>query len=366
MTKRLPDLRWICLVGSLASWTLGDPVRFSGQGYLWGSLMTGDSLVWATKIGYMPQYYWQWEHDQDRRLALEVAWHGFYYYRQQQPQSQIELYRTNLRYNTPRLEVVLGRQQINFGPALLLRSLRWFDELDPRDPLKLVSGIDGGRLKYTFANNSNVWLWGLYGNEQRKGYEMLPTAGGTPEFGGRFQMPLRNGELALTAHERQVQNLVKIKAPEFRLALDGRWDIGPGIWFESVAQVTDNARRLPTYRRVHLTTLGGDYTLGIGNGVYLALEYWYCYWQKVASLPEIRRSVTALMASYLLSLWDNLSVFAFYDWEASDFYPFVTWQRTYDKLLFNLSVYHYPAAAYATENLPMAGTGLQLMLIYNH
>lgn len=340
--------------------------RFSGQGYGWGSLQADGSTSWVTKLGYLPQYYREWEHGQDRGIALEVALHGYWQYRQEKVHSKLELYRGNWRFNTPRLELVLGRQQINFGPALLLRSLRWFDALDPRDPLKIVSGVDGGRIRYTFSNNSNLWGWVLYGKAQRKGYELLPTDDYEPETGGRWQWPSAGGELAVTGHTRQVRSLNAAEGREYRLALDGRWDIGPGIWFESVGQYTTRAVILTTYQRSFMTTIGLDYTVGIGNGLYIALEHWYSCWQGNRLLPALVRPMTACLLTYPFSLFDNLSAIAFYDWKERDFYPFVTWQRTYDKVVINLSLYHYPAANYAMGDWLTAGTGLQCMLIYNH
>ncbi|HXX62945.1 MAG TPA: hypothetical protein VEO56_04030, partial [Bacteroidota bacterium] len=112
-------------------------------------------------------------------------------------ESTLKLYRLKARYADSQTEVRLGLQTFNFGPAKILRSLMWFDRIDPRDPLKLTDGIYGLRIKHTWEDNSEVWLWGLYGNTQTKGYELFPTAPRRPELGGRLQLPVPQGEMGM-------------------------------------------------------------------------------------------------------------------------------------------------------------------------
>ena len=77
---------------------------------------------------------------------------------------------------------------------MLLRPLMWFDRIDPNDPLQLTEGVYGLLLKYTFLNNANIWLWGLYGNDDPKGWEAVPTQRKSAEYGGRLQAPFLSGE----------------------------------------------------------------------------------------------------------------------------------------------------------------------------
>ena len=179
-------------------------------------------------------------------------------------------YRTILRYSTTQSEVQLGLQKIDFGPAQLLRSLMWFDRVDPRDPLKLTDGVYALRYKYSFLNNSLIWLWCLYGNTDTKGYELLPTEKNVPEFGGRAQIPILAGEIAATLHTRKVDAML-YSYRENRYALDGRWDIGIGIWFESAWQ--QNISIMPIYKWNRMTTIGADYTIPVGNGIYILAEH---------------------------------------------------------------------------------------------
>ncbi|MCK4930924.1 MAG: hypothetical protein KAT01_02070, partial [Candidatus Aminicenantes bacterium] len=117
----------------------------------------------------------------------------------------IDPYRLWTRFSSSQFEARVGLQKINFGSAMLFRPLMWFDRLDPRDPLQLTDGVYGLLMRYYFVNNSNIWLWGLYGNEDPKGLEVVPTKKGTVEFGGRIQAPLWTGELAFTYHHRNAE-----------------------------------------------------------------------------------------------------------------------------------------------------------------
>jgi hypothetical protein len=117
---------------------------------------------------------------------------------------EIKPYRLWARLTTDRFEARFGLQKINFGPAQLLRPLMWFDRLDPNDPLQLTDGVTGLLLKYTFQNNANLWMWGLFGNSERKGWEAFPTRWETPEIGGRAQVSVLGGEIAATFHRRRL------------------------------------------------------------------------------------------------------------------------------------------------------------------
>ena len=69
---------------------------------------------------------------------------------------EIKPYRVWLRFATTKFEARIGLQKINFGPARILRSLMWFDQIDPRDPLQFTSGVYGLRMRYDFQNNTNI------------------------------------------------------------------------------------------------------------------------------------------------------------------------------------------------------------------
>ena len=41
-------------------------------------------------------------------------------------------------------------QKMNFGSAIILRCLTWFNSIDPRDPLQATDGKTGPLLRYYF------------------------------------------------------------------------------------------------------------------------------------------------------------------------------------------------------------------------
>ncbi len=100
-------------------------------------------------------------------------------------EEEIKPYRGWARLSTEKFEVRVGLQKINFGSAMIFRPLMWFDRVDPRDPLQLTDGVYAMLARYTLLNNANIWLWGLYGNNDTKGWELSPTEKKTSEYGGR-------------------------------------------------------------------------------------------------------------------------------------------------------------------------------------
>jgi hypothetical protein len=294
-----------------------------------------------------------------------------------QTSGEIKLYRMWGRFSSSRFEARLGLQKINFGSASLLRPLMWFDRIDPRDPLQLTDGVYGILMRYYFLNNANIWIWGLCGNKNTKGWEFLSTKARSVEFGGRFQHPVGNGEMALTYHHRQIDpnqslpglDLADVSSiPENRLALDGKWDIGIGIWFEG-ALTHQNCEQLhfPWQKAV---TVGFDYTFGLGNGLNLTGEYFvYASSQEVLGSGDSMK-FSALSMNYPLSTLDNMSCILYYDWKNKNLYSFLNWRRTYDQWIINIVGFWNPKLFQIyqnlTENNMFAGKGIQIMVIFNH
>lgn len=289
----------------------------------------------------------------------------------------IKLYRMWGRFSSERFEARLGLQKINFGSAALLRPLMWFDRIDPRDPLQITDGVYGLLTRYYFLNNANIWLWGLYGKKNTKGWEFFATEDRSVEFGGRFQHPLGNGELALTYHHRRInpaQNFPGLDSadvssvPENRFGLDGKWDIGIGLWFEG-ALTHQGSGQLPNpWQRA--VTIGCDYTFGLGNGLNVIGEYFvYTSSREILSSGESMRFLTLSM-NYPLNILDNLSCIFYYDWENKNLYSFLNWRRTYDQWVINIIGFWNPEDfqiyGNLTENNLFAGKGIQIMVIFNH
>ena len=59
--------------------------------------------------------------------------------------------------------------------------------------------------------------------------------------------------------------------PEDRIALDGKWDLGVGLWFEAVW--TRQAWTAAPWKSQRALNLGTDYTFGLGNGLHVLAEH---------------------------------------------------------------------------------------------
>ncbi len=291
--------------------------------------------------------------------------------------SKIKPYRLWLRLATTQFEARLGLQKINFGAASLLRPLMWFDRIDPRDPLQLTDGVYALIFRYYFLNNTNIWLWGLYGNKDLKGWEIIPSDREKLEIGGRFQFPLLNGEMAFTFHQRQIdlskgimgQNPVGNESiPENRFAIDGKWDIGIGLWFESA--LIHHDIDLPQMRYQALINLGMDYTFGIGNGLHGLFEHFlYKHSEKIFGAGE-KISFSALSLNYPMDLLDVIRGMIYYDWKNKNWYRFVSWNRTYDRWQIFLMGFWNPKQFQIYQNQQggnlFAGKGVQVMVVLNY
>jgi len=285
---------------------------------------------------------------------------------------RIKPYRMWLRLSHSRFEARLGLQKLNFGSATVFRPLMWFDALDPRDPLQITDGVYGLLLRYYFRSNANVWLWGLYGNPDTKGWETRPTAAGTLEFGGRFQAPLLSGEAGLTFHQRRLDPTGADAAQglaEKRFALDGKWDLGIGLWLEaSIIHQDDPVTVFPWQRAL---ALGVDYTFKLGNGLYLLVEHYFSQaGTTLTSGSENDISLSAIVTRYPLGLLDSLGAMVYFDWRQSQSYNFISWQRTYDHWQFHAMLFWNPrsdpvaGAGWAGNNL-YSGRGFLLMAVWN-
>jgi hypothetical protein len=325
-------------------------------------------------LGYIPQLIIEQPLDVERLLDVEVSFKNFTSQGVMVEDDYLKLYRFYGRYTTPQTETRLGLQQINFGPAFMLRSLRWFDSLDPRDPLRLTDGVYALRFRYNALNNANLWLWGLYGNDDLKGFEIFPSVSNRPELGGRYQYPVPSGEIAASIHTRRTDYFGP--SNEIRFAIDGRWDIEIGLWFEAVLQQQD-IDNPPLFSLetgfnewTKTITLGLDYTLPIGNGLYVLAEHMAYIMSDETFGSDYDRQFSAFSVNYPLTLFDNLSAIGFLSMDDKELFSYLSWQRTYDNLIVNLSLYRYPrlASSFAglSRGVSISGYGARLMLIWNH
>lgn len=283
--------------------------------------------------------------------------------------SALSPYRFWGRIASDQFELRLGLQKINFGPAVMFRPLMWFDAVDPRDPLQMTDGVYAILGRYYFQDNSTLWLWGLMGNNERKGMETAPTERNSIEFGGRGQMPLWNGEIGATFHRRSAD--MTLFAPalppagETRFALDGKWDAEVGLWFELVVINRTTALTAMSYQR--FWTVGIDYTVGIGNGLALLTEFFRI--ENPHSPPGSfgGAEFSALSVSYPLSIMDRVSGMVYRDWMNDAWYRLISVQRTYDNwVMYLLGFWNPNGGTAAAGTNAFSGSGAQVMLVYNH
>jgi len=288
---------------------------------------------------------------------------------------KVKPYRLWARYSGRQFEVRGGLQKINFGPAMMLRPLMWFDQLDPRDPLQLTEGVWGLLGRYYLLNNANIWLWALYGNDGQRAWDTGKPVSSLPEFGGRIQWPVPRGEVALSSHFRQVDgaslyypldpSVYSGNIGEQRWALDGRWDVVVGFWFETV-WIHKNAG--PEILRNHqMLTVGADYTFGIGNGLHVVGEHFVTgFGNESFVLVNDPISFTAINLSYPVSLVHNVSAIGYYDWKNKDRYHFVNWRMDLKHFDLYLMGYINPEGTLLPQQRtanPMGGKGAMAMVV---
>ena len=286
----------------------------------------------------------------------------------------IKPYRLWIRLATDQFEARLGLQKINFGSAVLLRPLMWFDRIDPRDPLQITDGVYALLFRYFFLNNANIWFWALYGSDSTKGWEVFPTSRKGAEFGGRLQYPLWAGEIGFAFHHRQTDFSSVMESrgkyeqiPEARFALDGKWDVGVGLWFEA-SLVHKSTDLFYAYQK--MATLGCDYTFGLGNGLHLLLEQFFLNMSGRAGEFSDTKKFSAISADYPLGLLDKATSIVYYDWSNRETYKFVDLQRLYDRWSYHLILFWNPRQYSLYRNSDadflLGGKGWQFMIVFNY
>ncbi|MBW6479067.1 MAG: hypothetical protein K0B37_06520 [Bacteroidales bacterium] len=355
------------------------PWSFRGQASLWTNINLDSEIPVRAGVRYIPQLNLQileqGNHKIDFELSANITGNTFLALDSTDYSGNIKPYRAWLRYSTSQFEVRAGLQKINFGSAQLLRPLMWFDQMDPRDPLQLTDGVWSLLTRYYFTNNVNIWLWGLYGNEEPKTWEIGQTTPRSPEFGGRFQTPIPRGEAALSFHHRRsnmpdfwyLQDQID-GVPENRVGIDARWDVEIGLWTEAVWIKKERDVGMFTHQQIF--NLGADYTFGLGNGLtLLAEQLFYTIDEKAFQLNNVSH-LTGLSLIYPVGIFDNISSILFYDWKQKNIYSFFNWQHQLNNLTFyfmafwNPQIFRLPQQNEAAQLF--SGKGFQLMLVYNH
>ncbi len=371
-------MSWMLLPAALLA--QHDTVIFQGQASGWAQYGHRDKMPLRLGARYIPTLKVQMsgkskgmlEIESSANVMLALQSHPF---DSLTSEGIVKPYRAYVRYAADQFEVRLGLQKISFGSASMLRPLMWFDRLDPRDPLQFTDGVNALLGRYFFLNNANIWLWGLYGNEKPGVWDIGKTRKKIPEAGGRFQFPILTGELALTGHFRQVDTAgMQLQQtdfgtiPELKMGIDGKWDVGPGIWFEGTR--VHKFRETGVLNNQTMVNLGMDYTFGILNGITLGAEYLMISVHKDPLRLREPFHLTAISATTPLSLSDQISAIVFAEWESRVSYAYLSYRHQFRML----SLYGMAFLSSSGEGLPvltgtntaLLGNGFQIMVVYHH
>ena len=155
---------------------------------------------------------------------------------------------------------------------------------------------------------------------------------------------------------------------EKRIGLDGKWDIGPGVWFEGALVHQNLPIKAYQYRR--LTTVGMDYTFDVGNGIYVMAEYLTVSISNQMFKSGMDSNLSACMIRYPVGLLDQWSFMQYYDWEKSESYWMINWNRSWDNWQIYFLGFWNPDTTQLpqmqSENNFFLGKGLQVIVVFNH
>ena len=359
---------------------ISDSLFFNGQLSVYANYNQNNSLPLFVGGRYIPTLHYNIKLPNEKLIDFEVSANilGTFAsnpFDTSHVDKNISAYRAWARYSTSQLEIRIGLQKINFGSASMLRPLMWFDQIDPRDPLKLTNGVWGLLGRYYFLNNANIWLWCLYGNDKQRSWDIGATNKNIPELGGRFQFPITKGELGLSYHHRKVdtrgygENVPAFsQIPENRIGIDGKWDLGVGLWFENTW--TNKSKNIGVLTNQEIQNIGIDNNFDIGNGLNLIFEQLFVSTGERAFYFTNNILFSALSLSYPLSLVDNINAIVYFDEDNKTAYNFVNWNHQFKNITFYLMAYWNPKTYLLPQqgdagNL-FSGQGLQIMFVYNH
>ena len=353
-----------------------------GQLSGWVSGNQGKNLISQAGVRYIPEVFIEKTLNNnllaDADISLNTYSTGnFNDWRNPDIKTKFKPYRLWGRFVTNQFEARIGLQKINFGSAMLFRPLMWFDSIDPRDPLNLTDGVQGILLRYNFQNNANIWLWGLYDNNDLKGWETAPTEDNGTEFGGRFQAPVYTGEAGITYHHRnadfsKISSLPSVSSnnivEENRVAFDCKFDVKIGLWFEGAIIQRDTNISLMKYQR--MMTIGADYTFGMGNGLNVLTEFFNSENSDKLFKAGDGIQFSGSSVNYPIGLLDSVSGIYYYDWTNRDNYMLLNWQRTYDNWILYLIGFFNPETVRLNQTQAsgnaFSGNGFQIIVAFNH
>ena len=343
------------------------------KGQMWGSLLRGDDPPigrsnYEQSWGYIPTVSYKKDLTNNNFIDLEWAHKFGKIYAGDYSIGNLDSpYRLWFRYSSDRIEARLGLQKISFGPAVILRSLSWFDTIDIKDPTGQTDAVEAFRLRIFPSNSIGLWLWSINNAQD------------TLSFGGRTELSINAGELGFTYHRDQsalLQNIgqspIYISSAHQRIAFDYRYDGYVGFWIETAGILSKSQNNVDP-NRFTLFTAGVDYTIPIGPGVLVMVENMNLREFSTVTDSSKTHNYTAFMASLPVNMLVQLMFISQVDWDNNSVYNFLRCGITYDRFSVNLILSSSPKRSdydIAEEYLPKTasgfGIGAQIMLVYNH
>jgi len=379
MKKTIPILALILVFLLTSAEAEGQALGFKGQAIGWTTLNPAEPFQAQAGLRYIPEINFNvpvGKYSVEGEFSVNIWGSSIYSQDTIDLDGDISPYRMWVKFSGDQFELRAGLQKINFGSAQMFRPLMWFDKIDPRDPLQLTDGVWGLLGRYYFLNNANIWIWGIYGEEKLKGWELIPSKKNSIEYGGRVQLPLFTGEIAASYHHRTADPgpvlpdsiTLGETSPENRIGLDFKMDLALGIWAELSLSKQNFSYTDLDYKS--LLNVGMDYTFGLGNGLHVMTEG-FGYLQGDKPFANEEGLVFGLLsANYPVNIIHNVSAMMFYDFTNNNFYRFINWGMTYDKWSFYLMGFWNPDT-YTLYNVDprtslYGGWGFQLMAVFNH
>jgi len=377
--KRIILLAGILIFMVPLNLVMAQKVEFNGQAIGWTTLNPAEPFQAQAGLRYIPELTFSHpagKYSVEGEFSANLWGSAIHGGDSIDLDKEISPYRMWVKFSGDQFELRAGLQKINFGSAQMFRPLMWFDRIDPRDPLQLTDGVWALLGRYYFLNNANIWLWGIYGDDKVKGWEIIPSKKHSIEYGGRIQLPVYTGEIAATYHHRTADpgpvlpDSVTLgeTSPENRIGLDFKLDLAVGLWAEAALSKQDFTYTSQNYKS--MLNAGMDYTFGLGNGLNVMTEG-FAYLQGEHPFANDQQLWFGLLsASYPINIIHNVAAMLFYDFSNKNFYRFINWSVAFDKWSFYLMGFWNPES-YSLYNVDprtslYGGWGFQLMAVFNH
>lgn len=178
------------------------------------------------------------------------------------------------------------------------------------------------------------------------------------------EMGLATNLRAVRIPENQIQLPGQENAVQYKIGMDGRWDVGPGLWYE--CSFTGSDRNVGPFSQLALLTLGSDYTFALGNGLNLTAEHmWAAMGRSITEMDETA-AFSALSMSYPINFFNQLRLLSYFDWKHQKPYTFLQYENKLSRGKLQLMAWanpENPVLPGREDMMLFGGLGIQIMYI---